>query len=89
MDNPRIGIQESDTGFRGFREGSCLRKTLLDSERERERERLGTISITGWSLARPTDRRCLALCSGGGGGGGVYSYSSDTVEGRALRDSSQ
>ena len=31
-------------------------------ERERERALLGTISITGWSRARPADRRCLALC---------------------------
>ena len=35
-----------------------------ERERERERERalLRTISITGWSRARPADRRCLALC---------------------------
>ena len=32
------------------------------SERERERALLGTMSITGWSRARPGDRRCLALC---------------------------
>jgi len=37
---------------------------VAGTERERERERalLGTISITGWSRARPADRRCLALC---------------------------
>ena len=29
VDNPRIGIQESDSGFRGFREGSCLRKRAV------------------------------------------------------------
>jgi len=28
-------------------------------ERERERALLGTISITGWSRARPADRRCV------------------------------
>ena len=43
-----------------------LTKLTFDKEREREREReralLGTISITGWSRARPADRRCMALC---------------------------
>ena len=33
-----------------------------EREREKERALLGTISITGWSRARPADRRCLALC---------------------------
>ena len=37
-------------------------KHLRERERERERALLGTISITGWSRARPADRRCLALC---------------------------
>ena len=46
--------------------GGCEQEGWQGGEREREREReralLGTISITGWSRARPADRRCVALC---------------------------
>jgi hypothetical protein len=52
VDSKNAGIHTRTPGRRGERE----------RERERERALLGTISITGWSRARPADRRCLALC---------------------------
>ena len=54
----------SDEESASIKSGPPTRLHLRPSrERERERERAlsGTISITGWSRARPGDRRCLAL----------------------------
>ena len=57
----RVHLQAHSTSLRDIRRDECSSSQGGEREREKERALLGTISITGWSRARPGDRRCLAL----------------------------
>ena len=66
FEDRHLGLRTFSPGLLRYGDSKPLQRpnpaSVTGREREIERALLGTMFITGWSRARPGDRRCMALC---------------------------